>query len=223
MVRDGLLAMHIAGGSVALLALLPAIVLSRGTGLRVGRGHVLAGRVYVWAMVVAVGSAYPLAIMLPSVFLGAVAVFTTFLVGSGWRWIRRGSQATAPLGRALAVGMLVAAVAMVIVGVGQLRGGDGLGVALLVFAAIGSALAVEDLRALRVARPARPQRVTLHLGRMLGGAIATVTAVLVVNVQSDPVWLAWIAPTVVGTPMIAVRTAQVLRAGASAGGSAAAA
>ena len=212
MLRDVLLAAHIAGGTVALLALGPAIVLSRGSGLSVGAGHRRAGRAYVWAMVVALASAYPLAALLPSVFLGGVALFTTFLVASGWRWIRRGSTDTVGLGRGLAVGMLVAGVGMVIVGVGQLGAGDGLGVALLVFAGIGGVLALEDLRALRSGRPARSQRVALHLGRMLGGAIATLTAVLVVNVETEPVWLGWIAPTVLIVPMIAWRTARVLRA-----------
>lgn len=212
MLHDVLLAAHIAGGTVALLALGPAIVLSRGSGLRVGPGHRRAGRVYVWAMVVALASAYPLAALLPSAFLGGVALFTTFLVASGWRWIRRGSADTVGLGRGLAVGMLVAGVGMVIVGIGQLSAGDGLGVALLVFAGIGGVLALEDLRALWSGRPPRPRRVALHLGRMLGGAIATLTAVLVVNVETEPVWLGWIAPTVLIVPMISWRTARVLRA-----------
>ena len=211
MLRDVLLVAHVAGGTVALLSLGPAVVLSRGSGLRVGPGHRRAGQVYVWGMVVALASAYPLAVLLPSLFLGGVALFTTFLVASGWRWIRRGSTNTVGLGRGLAVGMLVAAVGMIVVGVRQLAGGDGLGVALLVFAGIGGALALEDLRALRNGRPERRHRVALHLGRMLGGAIATLTAVLVVNVQTEPVWLGWIAPTVLIVPMIVWRTAQVMR------------
>lgn len=211
MLRDVLLVAHVAGGTVALLSLGPAVVLSRGSGVRVGPGHRRAGQVYVWGMVVALASAYPLALLLPSMFLGGVALFTTFLVASGWRWIRRGSDGTVGLGRGLAVGMLVAAVGMIVVGVRQLAGGDGLGVALLVFAGIGGALALEDLRALRNGRPERRHRVALHLGRMLGGAIATLTAVLVVNVQTEPVWLGWIAPTVLIVPMIVWRTAQVMR------------
>jgi len=215
MLRDTLLFIHIAGGSVALLALVPTVVASRGNGVRVGRMHRRSGRVYVWGMVAALASAYPLAVLLPSVFLGAVALFTTYLVASGWRWIRRGAADRVPLGRGLAVGMLVAAVAMVAVGVEQLRDGDGLGVALLVFAGIGGALAGQDLLALRAARPARRERVARHLGRMLGGAIATLTAVLVVNVTTEPVWLGWVAPSAVITPMIAWRTAQVLRVGST--------
>ena len=206
MLRTVLLTAHIAGGSVALLALAPVLVSAKGEGL-----HVRAGRAYVYGMAVALASAYPLAVLLPSPFLGGVALFSTYLVGSGWRWMRRDADATATWGVRGAVAMLVAAAGMVAVGSWQLVGGDGLGVALLVFAGIGGTLALEDLRVLRGERPDRRRRMALHLGRMLGGAIATVTAVLVVNVTTDPVWLAWIAPTVVGSPMIAWWTTKVLR------------
>ena len=206
MLRTVLLTAHIAGGSVALLALAPVLVSAKGEGL-----HVRAGRAYVYGMAVALASAYPLAVLLPSPFLGGVALFSTYLVGSGWRWMRGDADATATWGVRGAVAMLVAAAGMVAVGSWQLVGGDGLGVALLVFAGIGGTLALEDLRVLRGERPDRRRRMALHLGRMLGGAIATVTAVLVVNVTTDPVWLAWIAPTVVGSPMIAWWTTKVLR------------
>ena len=49
---------------------------------------------------------------------------------------------------------------------------------------------------------------------MLAGTIATVTAVAVVNVDPDPVWLTWILPTLVITPLIIwwnVRVAQRAR------------
>ncbi len=206
MLRTVLLTAHIAGGSVALLALAPVLVAAKGKGL-----HVRAGRAYVYGMAVALASAYPLAVLLPSPFLGGVALFSTYLVGSGWRWMRRDADATAAWGVRGAIAMLVAAAGMVAVGSWQPAGGDGLGVALLVFAGIGGTLALEDLRVLRGERPDRRRRMALHLGRMLGGAIATVTAVLVVNVTTDPVWLAWIAPTAVGSPMIAWWTTKVLR------------
>jgi hypothetical protein len=204
--RAVLLVLHVAGGTVALGALVPVLISTKGRGL-----HRRAGLVYVWGMVGVLGTAYPLAFLLPSPFLGGVALFSTYLVGSGWRWIRRDAPTTVRLGRGLAAGMLAAAVAMVAVGAMQLADGDGLGTALLAFAAIGSALALEDLAVLRGERSPRSRRIALHLGRMLGGGIATVTAVLVVNVSTDPVWVAWLAPTIVGTPMIAWWTTRTLR------------
>ena len=46
---------------------------------------------------------------------------------------------------------------------------------------------------------------------MLAGTIATVTAALVVNVDTEPVWLAWILPTVLMTPLIVWWNRRVTR------------
>jgi len=37
---------------------------------------------------------------------------------------------------------------------------------------------------------------------MMAGAIALVTAVLVVNVDIEPVWIWWILPTILLSPLI---------------------
>jgi hypothetical protein len=52
-------------------------------------------------------------------------------------------------------------------------------------------------------------RIAAHLGRMLGGTIAAVTAFTVVNVRIEPAFVVWLAPTVVLTPVIAYWTARV--------------
>ena len=211
MLRTLLLIVHIAGGAVALASLVPVVASSWGTGIRVSRRHATYGRLYGWSMVVALAAAYPLSVIMPSAFLGAVAVFTTYLVASGWRWIRRDHSQTVALGKLLAIGMQIAAVVMVILGIDQLRDDDQLGIVLFVFAGIGSALAVQDLVSLRGDRPPRREQVALHFGRMLGGAIATITAVLVVNVSLEPEWLVWTMPSIMISPMIAIRSALVLR------------
>ena len=49
---------------------------------------------------------------------------------------------------------------------------------------------------------------------MMAGTIATITAVMVVNVSMNPVWLPWLLPTIVITPLITwwnVRTALQAR------------
>jgi hypothetical protein len=45
---------------------------------------------------------------------------------------------------------------------------------------------------------------------MLGGTIAVVTAVLVVNIEASPTWLWWVLPTFVITPMIAYWNRKVI-------------
>ena len=200
-----LLLLHVIGGTGALLALPVALLARKRRG-----AHTIAGLVFVAGMAVAVGSALPLAVLVASPFLAAVAVFSAYLIASGWRWIRRpGVGTSAAWGRGMAVAMLVAAVPMTALGIAQQVGGDGLGVVLLVFAAIGGSLAIEDLRALSAERLGKAARTTLHLGRMIGGGIATVTAVLVVNVAFEPAWVVWLAPTAVGVPLIAVWSARL--------------
>jgi hypothetical protein len=195
-----LLILHIAGGSVALVAIPVALGAAKTRG-----AHTFAGMAFVVGMGLAMLSAFPLAWLVGSPFLAGVGIFSSFLVVSGWRWLRRpGFGTSVAWGRGLAWGMLLAAMPLVGVGVSQFVAGDPLGIVLVVFAAIGGALAVEDLLALRTARVGKSRRTVLNLGRMLGAAIATVTAVLVVNVSLEPAWLVWLAPTLVGTPAIAV-------------------
>ena len=72
-------------------------------------------------------------------------------------------------------------------------------------------MSATDLRHHRASPPPAPQRIARHLTNMLAGTIATVTAVVVVNVETDPPWLAWIIPTLVITPLIAWWNRRVLR------------
>ena len=50
--------------------------------------------------------------------------------------------------------------------------------------------------------PKGKRRILLHLNRMGGGCIAAITAVLVANVQTNPEFISWLLPSVVGTPLI---------------------
>lgn len=46
---------------------------------------------------------------------------------------------------------------------------------------------------------------------LMAGAIATITAVMVVNVDMEPVWVPWILPTIVITPLIVWWNIRTLR------------
>ena len=48
-----------------------------------------------------------------------------------------------------------------------------------------------------------------HLTMMLAGLIATVTAFLVVNFTFDPVFVLWLAPTVLITPVIMILSTKI--------------
>jgi hypothetical protein len=47
-----------------------------------------------------------------------------------------------------------------------------------------------------------------HIIRMMGAYIATITAFVVTNVHTNPAYVAWLAPTVIITPLIAYFVAK---------------
>ena len=200
-----LLAVHIAAGSVALLTAAAAVAAPKGR-----RWHIRVGRVYAAAMTVVFLTAVPLAMLGGSIFLLLIAVFSFYLVFAGWRFARNRRRRAHPMDWA-GVGVLGATgLAMwgyaVVIG----RGGDSQWVTLAVFGAIAVGLGLADGRFHRQ-QPGGASRVARHLTSMLAATIATVTAVTVVNVDLEPVWLPWILPTVVITPLIVWWNVRVRR------------
>lgn len=197
------LGVHIAAGFVALLAGFVALATRKG-----GDRHRLAGRVFVWSMAVVVGLVPVLLAFDPSdfarQFLTLVAVFSGYLVFSGYRVLSR--KRPAAQGEAvdwLAAGLLVLA-SLGLGGWGTMlfAGGTGIGFVMALFGGIGIAAGVSDLRAFRVVDRRDPWIVD-HLARMIGGYIATVTAISVVNLTGVlPGAVVWLWPTAVGVPLI---------------------
>ena len=196
-----LLTIHIDAGSIALLTAVVAVITAKGR-----RYHVLVGRIYAIAMTVIFITALPLAILGSSVFLLFIAVFSFYLVFAGWRFARNRRGLPQPLDWYATGIMGATGLAMwgyvVVLG----SAGNGQWVTMLIFGAIAVALSLVDgayyFGLTRGRMRGGAQRLQRHLTNMLAGAIATVTAVAVVNVDLNPVWLPWILPTIVITPLI---------------------
>ena len=209
-----LLVIHVAAGSVALLTALAALVTSKG-----GTMHVRAGRVYAIGMTLIFLTAVPLAILGADVFLLLIAFFSMYLVFAGWRFARNRSRRPQPVDWIAVAIMGITGLGMWSYAVVLGMSGDGQWVTMLAFGAIAVALSVADglfFNAGRNAqrRPAGYRRIQRHLTNMMAGTIATVTAVMVVNVSMNPVWLPWLLPTIVITPLIVwwnMRTARQSR------------
>ena len=205
MVNLILLAIHIAAGSIALLTAAMALVTPKGE-----RWHILAGRVYAIGMTLVFLTAVPLAILGDSIFLFLIAFFSFYLVFAGWRFARNRQRRAHPVDWA-AVGILaVTGLGMwgyaIVIGLN----GSSQWVTLLVFGGIALALSIADGRFHR-RQPGGARRVARHLTNMMAGTIATITAVTVVNVDMEPVWVPWILPTVVITPLIVWWNIRTLR------------
>lgn len=195
---------------MALLTAFVALVTAKG-----GLMHVRAGRVYAIGMTLIFLTAIPLALLGSSVFLLLIAVFSFYLVFAGWRFARNRSRRPQPVDWAAAAIMGVTGLAMWGYAVVLALSGSGQWVTLLVFGFISVALSVADglffIQGARASRRPPPhQRIQRHLTNMMAGTIATITAVMVVNISMNPVWVPWLLPTFVITPIIVwwnIRTA----------------
>jgi len=210
------LLVHIAAGGVALLAGTGAIVTEKG-----GQRHRRAGKTYVRAMGVVVVTALPLSAVDADYFLFTIAVFSGYLVFTGYRVLSRKRPTpgdAAPLDWAAHFAMVTVGLGMVLLGGADILAGDALGWALASFGGIGLLLAVSEIRS--ILAPAEDPRAWFfkHLGFMGAGFIATVTAAVTVNLTMLPPLLRWLGPTLVGTPLILLTTARYRRRFASATG-----
>ena len=189
---------HIIAGIIALLAGVGALVTTKG-----GQRHRLTGRVYVWAMAVVVGTVLPLLAFEPSsnrIFLTLIAIFSGYFAFSGYRVLSR-KRSSDVIGQIDWIAALLVVGACLFLGgwgVGFLLGGSSFGIVMIVFSAIGLTVGLSDIREFRDPNRRSPWML-VHLGRMVGAYIATVTAVSVVNTGSVVSWL-W--PTVIGVPLI---------------------
>lgn len=204
-----LLFVHVAAGSVALLAALVAISLSKGS-----TRHGQVGRVYFWAMMTVAATAVPVSILRPNLMLFFVALFSSYMAYAGWRFGRNGRYLS-PRAPFVEWAMLVVGISMIAFGLTQVLAGNPMGWVLVAFGAIGVQFAVQDIRGWGKT-VVFSTRVSHHLTHMLGGTIATVTAVLVQQVVprlepgSPYAVVIWLAPTIIITPLIAVWSRHVL-------------
>ena len=85
-------------------------------------------------------------------------------------------------------------------------------VILFVFSGIAGGLSIIEMLGLRKNKFKGAERIVSHMTHMMGGTIATVTAVAVVNIRgAQPGWLVWIAPSLVITPIIIYWTIRLRR------------
>ena len=197
MINTVLLTIHIASGSVALLTAAIALISQKG-----GTKHIMAGRVYAAAMTLVFLTSIPLALLGSSIFLLLIAVFSFYLVFAGWRFARNYEGKPHPADWAAIVAMGLTGLGMWGYAAVLASGGSSQWITMTLFGFIALALSLADVRFYRAASVRGTRRIARHLTNMLAGTIATVTAVLVVNVDTNPVWLGWILPTLLMTPLI---------------------
>ena len=209
---DVLIALHILCGAVALLVMVVPFVTRKGS-----KNHVRAGRIYVIAMIAVVLLAWVTCglrlVADPenggARFLALVGLLAGHSTWQGWRAAARRDLGPSPLDAAVS-----GAVAVIAIGAVLALGRSALWISfgsLLVFTA---GLGVRDgIRG----HADNSARIRAHIVGVVPACIATVTAVLVVNLANLPpqivgllppvLW--WLLPTIAGVPAIVYYTRRV--------------
>lgn len=203
---DILLPMHIAAGIVALVASLLAVVSAKGKKL-----HIRSGRIYFLGMLGIFITAIPMALITGNQFLFITAVFSFYLAFAGIRFARNRSGIPATIDWIAVVLMLLSGIGMWLLAALYFTDNNSNFIIPVVFGTVALSLGFRDYRTHKNQTAKGPQRIASHLSNMLGGTIAVITAVLVVNVDIQPSWLFWILPTLLITPLIVWWSIKVLK------------
>ena len=168
-------------------------------------------------MGIVAGTALPMALYRPVLFLALVAVFSFYAAFSGYRITRlkvlaRGGSAT-PIDWVAGVVTFCSSAALAGLGAFRPAAVQHMGIVAIVFGFVGMQLAVSELY--KFVRKPREKMFWwyTHLGNMIGSYIAAWTAFSVVTL---PLYFGnsfffWLWPTAVGVPAIALTTAYYKR------------
>jgi hypothetical protein len=197
---------HIAAGTVAFVAAPVALIVKKGAA-----SHRRWGKIYFWAMTFITVSGIALSIMISNLFLFCVGFFSYHLVASGYRWLYRKN----PKKQVARLDWFINGTAIVIdaalVGIGIVtivnNSSDAFGYISTVFGLLGLNFAWQNIK--QYLKPPAEKGAWLfnHIGGMIGGYIATVSAFSAVNMDFMPTILQWLWPTILGIPVIYFFTA----------------
>ena len=192
-----LLSIHILAGTIALLCAALAVSSEKGK-----KFHVLSGRTYFWCMVGIFLTAIPMSIINSNTFLFLIAIFSFYLAFAGMRFAKNRKGIATTIDWIAVSLMTLSGLGMWALAIIYFINDNSQYITLLVFGFIALALGYGDYRSHKNKAATGKERIAKHLTNMMAGTIAVITAVLVVNVNIEPIWIWWVLPTVVITPII---------------------
>ena len=192
-----LLSIHILAGITSLLCAALAVSSTKGKKL-----HVLSGRTYFWGMVTIFLTAIPMSVISNNIFLFLIAVFSFYLAFAGMRFARNRKGIATILDWLTVYLMIFSGIGMWILAAIYFLNSNPQYIVLLVFGFLAITLGYADFRSYKNNSAIGKKRISRHLTNMMGGTIAVITAVLVVNPPFEPEWVLWVLPTVLLTPVI---------------------
>jgi hypothetical protein len=193
-----MLVIHIAGGTLALITGLGAMLTKKG-----GKTHRNFGKAYFWSMTLVFIGALALALGHTKTFLLMVAFFSYYMTVRGYRilYLKDLSKGQRPN----YVDWIITGVSGIFIvflfiwGIYVLMAGEFMGIVGLVFGAVGSTFLYQDFKNFFGPPPEKMHWWYGHIASMGGSYIAAVTAFVVVNFYIGQLnFVLWILPGMVG-------------------------
>jgi uncharacterized membrane protein YidH (DUF202 family) len=147
-------------------------------------------------------TAIPMSIISSNIFLFLIAIFSFYLAFAGMRFARNRKGVATALDWVAVNLIILSGLGMLILSAVFFTNDNSQYIVLLVFGFLAIRLGYADLMSHKNNSATGKERISRHLTNMMGGTIAVITAVLVVNPPFEPEWVWWVLPTVLITPVI---------------------
>ena len=198
-IEKPLLYLHILAGFISLGIAYVLLFIKKGN-----KRHKKLGMIYVYGMSTIFVTAIPLSLLGEfNPFLFVIAIFSFYLAFSGYRQGRDRNGAREQIDKVLGVFITATSILFYSMAVSLYLIEDSMWITSVVFGSIALGMGINDFRRMKIVeRPDFYDRTNLHLNLMLAGTIATTTAFIVTIDPFSILWLNWVAPTIVGTPII---------------------
>jgi uncharacterized membrane protein len=198
-IEKPLLYLHILAGFISLGIAYILLFIKKGN-----KRHKKLGMIYVYGMSTIFVTAIPLSLLGEfNPFLFVIAIFSFYLAFSGYRQGRDRNGAREQIDKALGIFITATSILFYSMAVSLYLIEDSMWITSVIFGSIALVFSINDFRRMKIfKRPNFYDRTNLHLNLMLAGTIATTTAFIVTIDPFSTLWLNWVAPTIVGTPII---------------------
>jgi uncharacterized membrane protein len=200
-----LIYIHATFGGFALLTGGIALIVKKG-----GKLHKKSGKVFYYTLLISAFLSLAVAVMPKhhSPFLFSIGVFSCYFIVGGYRSLRfKQAKFDLKWDKIISYTIIITGIAMILYPV-LLHGK--LNMVLLVFGLVGLLFGMQDLRAYKDSATLQKKWLKMHLGKMIGGYIASVTAFFVVSQILPGIWN-WFVPGLVGGAYISFWSLKLKR------------
>lgn len=185
-------------GGLGLLAGITNLFSTKGNNF-----HRKVGKIFSISMIGSASVAFYIA-LLPghkNLFLFMISILTIYMILAGNRALtfkNRAKKHPTLYDKGLSMVMLTGSVIMIAMGIYNMLFNSGFSILFIIFGIFGLLMSLDDFRFLNTYQSDKKLWLTNHIGRIVGGVIASVTAFFIAGLNFQSIF-AWISPSIIGT------------------------